>query len=208
MKASITFQARFLFSLVFLMLGCLPQAQARIGESQSTIESRLFRSGGIVYRDDTTELNRQRGMPYVPHLELFPDAKLRIYFKSADGSKPRSSDMDPKRVSPGWDIHVLYVGDRSVLEIYKRSSGMTTSEFNQLLKLQAGESYWKKLGGPAQGEERLSIFACDMEREDEAVRAKRLGSALLLVTREIDEELARRKALQEEADAPTSLMGF
>jgi hypothetical protein len=48
-----------------------------------------------------------------------------------------------------------------------------------------------------------------MEREGRAVvRAKRLGSALLLVTREIDEELARRKALQEEADAPTSLMGF
>ncbi len=208
MKASNTLQTRFLFSVLFLLLGSLPQAQARIGESLSTIESRLFRSGGIVYRDDATKLNRQRGMPYLAYQELMPDAKLRIYFKSADGSKPKSSDMDPKRASPGWDIHVLYLGGRSVLEVYKRSSGMTTSEFNQLLKLQAGESYWKKLGRPVEGEERLSIFGCDMEREDAVVRAKRLGSALLLVAREMDEELARRKALQEEEDAPTSLMGF
>ena len=147
-------------------------------------------------------------MAYVPHCELMPEASLRIYFKSADGSKPKSSDMDPKRASPGWDIHVLYIGNRSVMEIYKRSSGMTTVEFNQLLKLQAGDSYWKKLGRPAEGEKRLSIFGCDMEREDAEVRGKRMGSALLLVSRDLDEELARRKAQQEEADAPTSLMGF
>jgi hypothetical protein len=208
MKASITPQLRFFYSGVFFLLACLPSAQARIGESMSTIESRLLRSGGIVYRDDVTELNRQRGMPYVAHLELMTDTKLRIYFKSADGSKPKSSDMDPKRSSPGWDIHVLYVGDRSVLEVYKRSGGMTTSEFNQLLKLHAGDSYWKKLGRPAQGEKRLSIFGCDMEREDGVVRAKGGGSMLLLVTRELDEGLARRKAQQEESDAPTSLMGF
>jgi hypothetical protein len=121
--------------------------------------------------------------------------------------------MDPRRPSPGWDIHVLYVGDRSVLEVYKRSreisGGMTTSEFNQLLKLHAGDSYWKKLSRPAEGEERLSIFGCDMEREDGEVRAKRLDKqTLLVVTRELDEELARRKAQQEESDAPTSLMGF
>ena len=208
MKARIAIQLPHLCIIPFICTVFVSSAQGRIGESISTIESRLFRSGGIIYRDDATELNRQRGLPYVAHLELMPEAKLRIYFKSADGSKPKSSDMDPKRASPGWDIHVLYVGERSVLEVYKRSSSMTTSEFNQLLKLQAGESYWTKLSRPAEGEGRLSVFGCDMEREDEMVRAKRLGSALLLVTKEIDEELARRKALQEEADAPISLMGL
>ncbi len=207
MKASITPLARILLIFVCLLTGWLPSLQARIGESQSTIEARLFRSGGIVYRDDATELNRQRGMAYVSYLELMPEASLRIYFKSADGSKPKSSDMDPRRASPGWDIHVLYIGGRSVMEVYKRSSGMTTVEFNQLLKLQAGDSYWKKLGRPAEGEKRLSIFGCDMEREDGLVRAKG-GGSLLLVARDLDEELARRKAQQEEADAPTSLMGF
>ena len=207
MKASITPPTRFLLIFACLLTSWLPSLQARIGESQSTIEARLFRSGGIVYRDDATELNRQRGMPYVPHLELMPELRVRIYFKSADGSKPKSSDMDPKRSSPGWDIHVLYLGGRSVMEVYKRSSGMTKVEYNQLLKLQAGGSYWKKLGRPAEGEKRLSIFGCDIEREDGSVRAKG-GGSLLLITRELDEELARRKAQQEEADAPTSLMGF
>jgi hypothetical protein len=208
MKAPITIHFSFLLSCASLMVGFMPIAEARIGESMSTIESRLFRSGGIVYRDDATEMNRQRGMTYVKYLEMMPEAKVRVYFKSADGTKPKSSDMDPKRSSPGWDIHVLYVGGRSVLEVYKRSSGMTTSEFNQLLKIHAGDSYWKKMGPPAEGEKRFSVFSCDMERDDERLRAKRMGGALMVMSRELDEELAQLKAAREAEDAPISLIGF
>ena len=58
-------------------------AEARVGESRTTIEHRLMGSGGIVYRDDEIEEQRQRGMPYTPYLDYFPeDAQLRIYFKN------------------------------------------------------------------------------------------------------------------------------
>lgn len=186
----------------------LPQLEGRIGESRDQIERRLLSSGGIVYRDEATKSNRLRGMPYVPYLELMPDVELRIYFKSADGSQPKSSEMNPRYASAGWDLHILYIGDRSVLEVYKRSSSMTDIEFNRLLKLLAGNSYWKRLDPTAQGEERPSIFRCNFEREDGMARASRKGSTLLIVSRTLDEELARRKAQQETEDAPTSVKGF
>lgn len=204
MKAPITTH----FIYFCLLFSFLPLSEGRVGESRTQLEGRLLHSGGIVYRDDATELNRRRGMPYLSHLDLMPEAELRIYYKTADGSRPKSSDMDPRRPSAGWDIHVLYIGGRSVLEVYKRNPGMTDAEFNQLLKLQAGDSYWKKLGRADPGTERLSIFGCDMEREDGKVRAKGGGSTLLLVSRELDQDLARLRAQQEAADAPTSLKGF
>ena len=45
---------------------------ARIGERRESIERRLFSSGGIVYRDDTIEENRRKGMPYAQYLEYLP----------------------------------------------------------------------------------------------------------------------------------------
>ena len=42
---------------------------ARIGERRESIERRLFSSGGIVYRDDSIEESRRKGMPYTQYLE-------------------------------------------------------------------------------------------------------------------------------------------
>ena len=86
--------------------------EGRVGESRSELERRLFNSGGIVYRDDNIKSNRLRGMPYTKYMDFMPDStEIRIYYKTEDGRKPKSSDMEEKRVQPGWDIHVLYAGN-------------------------------------------------------------------------------------------------
>jgi hypothetical protein len=47
-----------------LITSFLPSSlDARIGERRESIERRLFNSGGIVYRDDTIEESRRKGMP-------------------------------------------------------------------------------------------------------------------------------------------------
>lgn len=74
--------------------------EARIGERREAIERRLFAAGGIVYRDDVVEVARQRGMPYVKYLDYMPgSAVVRIYFKTDDGRRPTSAELDAKRVS-------------------------------------------------------------------------------------------------------------
>jgi hypothetical protein len=120
-------------------------AEARIGERRDSIERRLFASGGIMYRDDETEESRRKGMPYLKYMELIAGSTdIRIYYKTADGRRPSSKELEGKRVLPGWDMHVLYVNGKSAVEVYKRSQGMTEYEFNQLLGIQSSGSYWKK----------------------------------------------------------------
>ncbi len=200
----------FRLTLVFCLLVTLAssESQARIGESRSVIERRLFSSGGIVYRDDDIELARQRGKPYLQFLELMPDSfDLRIYFKTEDGREPSSSELNAKRMGPGWDLHVVYVSGKSVLEYYERSQALTQFEFNQLLAVHAGGSYWKKL---AKGDKKEpSAFGYEMERADGTARARRMGgNGLLLVDAKFDTKLAEMNEADKQEKAPVSVQGF
>ena len=74
-------------------------ADARIDERRESIERRLFASGGIVYRDDEIESSRRRGMPYMRYLQYLPSsANIRIYFKTSDGRRPTSSELEQRRM--------------------------------------------------------------------------------------------------------------
>ena len=89
---------------------------ARIGERRESIERRLFNSGGIVYRDDTIEESRRKGMPYAQYLEYLPSSSdVRIYFKTSDGRRPTSSELSDRRMSAGWDLHVVFVNGKDLL---------------------------------------------------------------------------------------------
>ena len=44
----------------------------------------------------------------------------------------------------GWNLHILFVQGKSVIELYKRSDRITEFEFIQLLNLQSGNSFWEK----------------------------------------------------------------
>ena len=196
-------------ALVMAGLFACSSADARIGERRQTIESRLFASGGIVYRDDTIEATRRRGMPYMKYMEYLPSGSaVRIYFKTDDGRRPTSSELDSRRISAGWDLHVLYVDGVSVAEVYKRSQGMSGFEFNQLLALHGGGSFWKRASKEELGEMK-SAFGMDMIRDDGLVRAKRLGGdTLMIVDTEFDGKLAEMNMNDLLERAPVSVMGF
>lgn len=184
-------------------------ANARIGERKESIERRLFSSGGIVYRDDATETNRQKGMPYLKYSELFPDsATIRIYFKTSDGRRPTSSELEEKRLSSGWDLHVVYVSGKSVLEVYKRSHGLSEYEFNQLMAIHARGSFWKRVTKEEKAD-MVSAFGFDMVRDDGQVRAKKIGGdAVMFFDSEMDIGLAEMNTTDQQEKAPVSVDGF
>ena len=182
---------------------------ARIGERRESIERRLFSSGGIVYRDDAIEESRRKGMPYLRYFEYLPSSSdVRIYFKTSDGRRPTSSELEDKRMSAGWDLHVVYVGGKSAIEVYKRSQGMSEHEFNHLMALHAEGSFWKRLSKEDKTEV-VSAFGFEMIRDDGRVRAKKLGrDAVMFVDSEVDIKLAERNTSDLQEKAPVSVEGF
>ena len=200
-----------LFSLGSLLLLANSSVEGRVGESRTELERRLLNSGGIVYRDENIKSNRLRGMPYMKYMDFMPDSiEIRIYYKSEDGRKPKSSDMEEKRVHPGWDIHVLYVRGISVLEVYKRSQPMTDPEMKLLLTTLAQGSYWKKVESKGSDKEVApSAFGFNMERKDGKVRGKRVGQDMVIVFDvDFDSRLAEMQILDDQEQAPISVNGF
>ena len=111
-------------------------------------------------------------------------------------------------MSAGWDLHVVFVNGKSAIEVYKRSQGMTEQEFNRLMAIHAGGSFWKRLGKEDK-DEVVSAFGFEMIRDDGLVRARKLGrDSVLFFDTEIDVELAEMKASDLEEKAPVSVDGF
>jgi hypothetical protein len=188
-------------------------AEARIGERRDSVERRLFSSGGIMYRDDVVEASRRKGMPYLKYLELMSSSTdVRVYYKTADGRRPSSKELEEKRLLPGWDLHVLYVDGKSAIEVYKRSQAMTDYELNQLLTLQAQGSFWKKVDkkAKAEGEEEPppSAFGYEMELDNGSIRAKKMGNGLMVFDKRLDVMLATMQDSDQQEKAPLSVSGF
>ena len=183
--------------------------EARIDERRESIERRLFASGGIVYRDDEIKASRRRGMPYLRYLQYLPgSADIRIYFKTSDGRRPTSSDLEQRRKSAGWDLHVVYVDGKSVFELYQRSQEITDFETNHLLNLHTEGGYWKR-PTKEEKEEIVSAFGFEMVRSDGRVRAKKIGSdKLMFIESDIDERLAEMNINELQQSAPISVNGF
>lgn len=199
-----------LLSIFSIALFLTPkESKSRVGERRETIERRLFSSGGIIYRDDAAERNRQRGMPYLKYMDFLEgSAELRVYFKTSDGRSPSTSELDDKRMGEGWDVHVLYVNGQSILEVYKRSQAMTEHEVNHLLAQLAQGSFWKRLSKEEKAEE-ISVFGVDMLRDDGQVRAKMLGrNSILFVESDADVSLAKLSENDLQEKAPLSVEGF
>lgn len=198
-----------LFTGMLLCISIPSVLEARIGESKGSIESRLLSSGGIVYRDDTIKANRRRGMPYLKYFEYLENsAVLRIYFKTADGRRPMASQLKEKRMLGGWDLHVVYVNGKSEIEIYKRSEKLTDYELNQLLSVQAGDSYWKRVSDTEKAETE-SAFGYSLVRDDGLIRAKVIGGdSVMFVKAHLDIQLAQKDTAVLQSEAPVSVRGF
>jgi hypothetical protein len=194
---------------LFFNMICPSVSDARIGERRETIERRLFSSGGIVYRDDTIESNRRKGMPYLKYFEYLPsDCDVRIYFKTADGRRPASSELGEKRLSAGWDLHIVYVGGKSAIEVYKRSQSINAEEFNHLMALHAEGSFWRRVD-KEEKKEAVSAFGFEMVRNDGQVRARKLGGdSVMFFDANLDEKLAEMNESDLQEKAPVSVEGF
>lgn len=200
--------------LSLIMAVCLMQphsADARIGESRDAFERRLFASGGIAYRDEAEQTSRRQSGPYTQYMAyLGSSAEVQIYFKSDDGSQPKRTDMIERKLGSGWEVHVLYVNNKSVFEQYKRvGSGTSEYEINALLGILGGGGFWKKPDPVAEGEDGPpSAFGFSYVRSDGEVRAKKAGAGLIVFQRQLDEFLAKQHESELIQKAPQSVQGF
>ncbi len=190
------------------------QVEARIGDSLADFERRLFSAGGIAYPKEEEEGKQSRRPPSGPYSQyldyLGSSAEARIYFKSDDGQRPRQVEIAAKKLGSGWEVHVLFVSGKSVLELYKRVGGSTSEyETNALLGLLGGGGFWKEPEPPVEGEEAPpSAFGFDYVRNDGEVRAKKSGGGLMVFRRQLDEYLAKKHDSTLQEKAPVSVQGF
>ena len=150
----------------------------------------------------------KKGKPYTKLDGVMPaSTEVRIYFKTADGTRPKPSELRAGQVGTGWDLHVLYINGRSVMELYERSQSMSDFEMNRLLAVQAGGSFWKKV---EKGEEKApSAFGYEMIRDDGEVRAKEAGRrGMLFVNSQFDTRLKEVSEADLLEKAPVSVQGF
>ena len=201
------------FTFIILAFSILPidsRLSARIGDDRLTLEKRLLRSGGYQYKDEQVLANRRKGMPYIRFEEYFPDrAELRIYYKTTDGRKPLSKDIKSSDMLEGWNLHVLYVQGKSVLEIYKRSEKITEFEFIHLLNLQSNGSFWEKKSDKELEDNEYSTFGFELQRNDKMLRAKKIGSnAVMVFSSGFDHSLKKVIRDDQMENAPSSTQGF
>ena len=203
MKSYLLLPLVFNFAATFFL-------EARIGETRLTIEKRLLKSGGYQYREDKILLNRKRGMPYSKFEEYFPEkADLRIYYKTIDGRKPLSKDVKASGMLEGWNLHILFVQGKSVIELYKRSDRITEFEFIQLLNLQSGNSFWEKKSENDLEPGQFSTFGFDFQRNDQVLRAKKMGTNTVMIFSTSFDHLMKKNIREEQMDdAPSSVDGF
>ncbi|PXA05310.1 hypothetical protein DDZ13_00145 [Coraliomargarita sinensis] len=209
MKYSLFFTMAVVASLL------LPRSvDARIGERRESFERRLFSNGGIIYRDKEERKTRRSSGPYTQYLQyLGNSAEVRVYFKSDDGRQPTQSDLDKGTLGSGWEVHVLFVGGKSVLETYKRVGSMSEYEMNALLAVLGGGAYWEEAEPPVEDELEKdepppSAFGFDYVRSDGEVRAKKSGGGLMVFQKQLDEFLAKQHEGNLIQSAPQSVQGF
>lgn len=185
-------------------------SEARIGESRTSIESRLFSAGGIIYRDKDVSKTRRNASPYMEYLQyLGSSAELRVYFKTDDGRQPRQSEVETDSLGSGWEVHVLFVSGKSVFELYKRVGSITEQETNALLALLGDGGYWEKAEQPLGDDEEIpSAFGFDYLRNDGEVRAKKSGGGIMVFQKQLDEFLAKQHESNLQNQAPQSVRGF
>ncbi|NBQ01953.1 MAG: hypothetical protein EBU27_01745 [Opitutae bacterium] len=209
-KLQLIMRPNILIILTFFLTQTGFLLEARIGDDRLTLEKRLLRSGGYQYRDEQVLANRRKGMPYIKFEEYFPDrADLRIYYKTTDGRKPLSKDIKTSNMLEGWNLHVLYVQGKSVLEIYKRSEKISEFEFIHLLNLQSNGSFWEKKSDKELEDNEYSTFGFELQRNDKMLRAKKIGSNAVMVFSSGFDHLLKKTIRDDQMEnAPSSTDGF
>lgn len=222
------------------MLGYLPRtflvcsllitaicAEARIGESRSTIERRVTdRNQGLViddealmrhyinqtkFRDAVLTIDSRGELVVHDNLDL----SIGIYYKTIGGERAYESKLVQKNGKPidnpdGWLYFVVYHKGKSVLEAYKKSGNVTNAEVNGLLSRNQGNSSWTpgKLPKEKYPDDYEPFLPHGYYRNDLEVLANSAGDTVTVFLLEIDRHLNKTKEERENEKAPDSLSGF
>ncbi len=200
---------------VFVLAAPMFHVDARVGETRSAMENRLFRDRKVIAYPERyidRKIN-DRAVPYRNLLQFFPEGcRHAIFFKKDHDAMVARSDLDTDPFPEGWDLHVVYYQDVSVFEAYRRNGqSMTVAEVNALLALNRGDSHWNRVNR----REQPQVFNCDFVLDDGKMMAVRQGNFMIFYRPGFEEVV--RKAFegfreeQREAEvelAPDSVRGF
>lgn len=210
---------RWLIASLAALLATLTLVQARVGESQTQLESRLLsdRTAVKIPSRDVTAKLEHRSVPYRGLLRHLPqEFEHVIYYKPAERARASRADLSAE-FPEGWEVHVIYHRGRSLFEAYRRNgAGITRYEEEGILLLNRRDSYWKRI---PQDQARDTAIGYNYELDDGTLRAFRQGPYLIIYNAEMDKKLkeaidAIRAEERAEADAlaqqkaPDSLQGF
>lgn len=200
-----------------LALATTQASHARIGERRTDIERRLMdKKTAITYGNDRVEGKlTDKTVPY-RHLalaEVFPpECQHAFYFKKVLDEKVTPQDIEKlpadkahqrETYPDGWDIHVAFLRDVSVMECYRLNhERLNEFQINGLLELNKGASKWKELLDSDEAEP--SVFGYDYLTEDGKLRAKLYGNMLIIYTAELDRTMMKTV----EAKVSEQLQGF
>lgn len=199
-----------LILLLFTSFFLLNSVSARIGETKSSIETRLSKSGGFLVKEESIIKNKQRGMPYHKYYDFLPkETEILLYHKTVDGEMLNYKERKISGMLSGWDVHIIYVEKKSVLEIYRRNVKINSLELPALLKLQSGQSFWEEKNDQEIDAQEFSAFGFDYFRNDKKLRAKKIGSnTLLFISMEFDQFLKKQFLTEQMEALPLSIKGF
>lgn len=113
-------QYLLLSSLIFLL--AFADLQARIGENKREIEMRLnSRNDGAYQYTIEESLREALELPYSQIFWIQPLGSFNsFYFKRADSLLSTRADVSNQRELYGWELHIAYLKNISVLEFYQR----------------------------------------------------------------------------------------
>lgn len=208
--------------LLVALLASLAVAHARVGDSRSTLEKRLSSSGGVVVTDEALANQLLNSSGLAPFLAWEDEPALRpvVYFKSDEGERVFASRVNEellddrnrlRKQHEGWVVFVLYHKNRSVLEQYQQTGGLTEAERNGLLALCQGGSQWKQGELPEEAypaEDYRPLLPRNLHRADHQLLASTKGNALLIYDLDFEHALHQAKIKREQNSAPESLSGF
>ncbi len=120
-------------------------ADARIGESKSQLESRLLtKLAGGALEYETKEFREREALelPYRDMLLVMPrDISHNFYFKRANDTRTVAGDVMNQSTFDGWEIHICYYKDTSVMEFYRRrGTSLIPEEVARLMELALKEN--------------------------------------------------------------------
>lgn len=112
------------FLLIFCILLCqiFTPLNARVGENKKDIEKRLnSRLNGAYKYSYEESLREALELPYNKIFWIQPSGTSNsFYFKRADKALTTRADVLNQRELYGWELHIAYLKDVSVMEFYQR----------------------------------------------------------------------------------------